>query len=83
MGQQFANIRDVNQRLSHFIEAAENGDEVIIMRRGKPVAKLASLNREPGLTAEQNVAKIRCLKRMKAGYHLGGKRLNRDQAHAR
>jgi len=83
MGQQFASLRDINQRLSHFIKATENGDEVIIMRRGRPVAKLASLNKVPELTSEQKAARSRSLMRMKAGCRLGGGHPDRDQAHAR
>ncbi|TXF08811.1 type II toxin-antitoxin system Phd/YefM family antitoxin, partial [Pelomicrobium methylotrophicum] len=33
-------LREANQRLSQYIAAVERGEEIIITRRGKPVAKL-------------------------------------------
>ena len=35
-----SNIHEAKSRLSQLIEAAERGEEVIIARAGKPVAKL-------------------------------------------
>jgi prevent-host-death family protein len=47
------NIYEAKTRLSQLIEQAENGDEVIIARAGRPVARLvafrqASITRKPG-----------------------------------
>ena len=39
---QLINIREANQHLSRYIDAVQNGDEIIITRRGLPVAKLAA-----------------------------------------
>ncbi|MBK6974812.1 MAG: type II toxin-antitoxin system prevent-host-death family antitoxin [Sterolibacteriaceae bacterium] len=35
---------EANQHLSRYIEAVERGEEVIITRRGKPVAKIVRVS---------------------------------------
>jgi prevent-host-death family protein len=42
-------IADAKARLSELVERAESGDQICITRRGKPVAKLVSVDsaREP------------------------------------
>lgn len=49
-------LREANQHLSRYIEAVEAGAEVIITRRGRPVAKLAPIGEEPRLRPEQRAA---------------------------
>lgn len=46
-------LREANQHLSRYIEAAEQGEEIVITKRGRPVAKLVKINDEPELTQEQ------------------------------
>lgn len=45
------NISDAKQRLSRLVDSATNGTEVVILRNGKPVAKLVPVRRpkRPGL----------------------------------
>ncbi|NBB93941.1 MAG: type II toxin-antitoxin system prevent-host-death family antitoxin [Gammaproteobacteria bacterium] len=38
------NIRDVRKNLSALLEQVERGEEVIISRRGKPVARLVNVH---------------------------------------
>ena len=46
------NIHEAKTQLSKLIEAAERGEEVIIARAGKPVAKLMALeNQKPARKA--------------------------------
>ena len=50
---QTVNIREAKTHLSRLIEAAAGGQEIVIARRGKPVARLVALNsstepRRPG-----------------------------------
>ncbi|MDQ3958917.1 MAG: type II toxin-antitoxin system prevent-host-death family antitoxin [Pseudomonadota bacterium] len=49
-------LREANQHLSSYIKAVEHGDEVIITRRGKPVAKLVRVSENQMLTSEQQAA---------------------------
>jgi prevent-host-death family protein len=50
------NIAEAKAKLSALIEAAERGEEVIIARNGKPVARLNSVGswprRKPGILRE-------------------------------
>lgn len=76
-------IREVNQHLSQYIEAAERGEDIIITRRGKPVARLSAVLPERVLTVEQEEALVRSSARMKKGYDLGGNGFNREDLHER
>lgn len=49
-------LREANQHLSRYIEAAIQGDEVIITRRGKPVAKLVPITLEQAISPERKAA---------------------------
>lgn len=75
---QLVSLREVNHHLSRYIEAVERGDEVIITRRGKPVAKLVSATAERTLTPEQEAAWERTLARMDRGLSMGREKFDRD-----
>lgn len=36
-------VRELRRRISHFLNAAQAGEEVVIMQRGKPAARLVPL----------------------------------------
>ncbi len=83
---QLVSIREVNQHFSKFIHATEEGDEVIITRRGTPVACLIPYSAplpSRKLNTKKAEARQRTLARMKKGYHLGGTRSIRDELHER
>jgi prevent-host-death family protein len=76
-------LREANQHLSRYIEAVERGEEVVITRRGTPVAKLVKVANASRLTSEQRAARERMLARMVKGYRLGGSVPSREQLHER
>jgi prevent-host-death family protein len=76
-------IREANQHLSRYIAAVEGGDEVVITRRGRPVARLVPVPTERRLTPEQEAAWKRIQARMNAGYRLGIGRIDREKLHER
>lgn len=80
---QLINVRKANQHLSQYIDAVQNGEEVIITRRGVPVAKLTAYSKARELSEDLEKARKRCLSRMQKGYPLGGKPLKRDSIHER
>jgi prevent-host-death family protein len=80
---QYASLREVNQNLSHYVKVAEKGEEVIITRRGQPVARLAAVEAVKKLSEEQRLARERTQHRMQRGYSLGGGRFDRDASHER
>ncbi|MFO8071076.1 MAG: type II toxin-antitoxin system prevent-host-death family antitoxin [Polyangia bacterium] len=81
--EQIVSIREMNQRLSHYLAAVERGEVIVITRRGRPVARLSPLESTRELTEEQRAARRRALARMRAGYSLGGAKVDRDEIHER
>jgi prevent-host-death family protein len=76
-------LRDINQRLPHYVKAVENGDEIVITRRGKPVARMMPILSSKVLSPEQEEARKRLAGLMRKGIHLGGKPVKRDELHER
>lgn len=76
---QLVSLREANQRFSQYVAAVERGDEIIITRRGKPVAKLVAVRHERKLTPEQEEAFARLLKSARP---LGIGRISRDEIYA-
>ena len=81
--EQRISLREANQHLSRYIEAVQKGQEIVITRRGVPVAKLVGVPTARELSPEQEKARARSLARMRRGYALGGLRVKRDELHAR
>ena len=79
----YVSLREANQYLSQYIRAVEQGEDIIITRRGRPVAKLTAAESKRQLTDEQQAALERLGRRMQEGYALGGERFDRDAAHER
>lgn len=40
-------VRELHDRLSEYLERVEQGGEVVVTRRGKPVARLSGLGERP------------------------------------
>jgi prevent-host-death family protein len=81
--QEIVSIRDANQHLSRYLERVEQGTEVIITRRGKPIARLLPIEPESRLSEAQQAARERLNERMRRGYKLGGVKVDRDTLHER
>lgn len=41
------NVHQAKTQLSRLLQAVENGEEIVIARAGKPVARLARIERQP------------------------------------
>lgn len=76
-------VREANQHLSRYLDKVERGDEVVITRRGAPVARLVGTGGTRVLTEAQRVVREQMRKRMAEGYALGGEKLDRDAMHER
>jgi prevent-host-death family protein len=81
--QEIVSIRDANQHLSRYLDRVERGAEVIITRRGKPIARLLPIEPEPCLSEAQRAARERLNERMRRGHKLGGGRVDRNTLHER
>jgi prevent-host-death family protein len=45
-------VRDLRNNLSRYLARAQDGEEVIVTKRGRPIARLTGLDRAPGRVAE-------------------------------
>ena len=81
--QEIVSIRDANQHLSRYLERVEQGAEIIITRRGKPIARVLPMESRPSLSDAQRAARERLRERMERGYALGGARVDRETLHER
>lgn len=73
-------LREANQHLSRYIEAATQGNEVVITKRGKPVAKLVPFTTEQGVTPERQSA-WKILQSSASGLNIG--KFDRDACYER
>ena len=74
--------REANQSFSKLLGEAARGEEVIITKRGKPVAKLVSVTgSDKG--AEWEEARDRLMKRLRRGVDLGGIMVSREEIYDR
>ena len=81
--QEIVSVREANQHLSRYLEQVEQGVEIIITRRGKPIARVLPIKTLPRLSDTQRAARERSKARMKRGYALGGIRIDRETLHVR
>jgi prevent-host-death family protein len=70
--------REANQQFARILGEAANGEEIVITRRGKPVAVLAPYRPTP-LTPEQKAAIARVVEMMRQGLVHDGRRFTRDE----
>jgi len=75
-------LREANQRFSSCIAEVESGESLILVRRGKPVARIVPYDREP-----RDLKHEAAVKRLKAfldkGIDLGGLRVSREELYDR
>jgi len=73
--------REANQSFSRVLKDAENGDSIVITRRGRPVAVLAPYGRP--MSPERERAIERAVKLMREGLAIGDRHFTRDEMHER
>ena len=73
--------REANQSFSRILQDAENGETVVVTRRGKPVAVIAPYRAANATDRERAIEHIVGL--MRKGVPLGGRRFSRDEMHER
>ena len=77
---QQVSLREANQHFSRCIEAVERGAEIIITRRGRPIAKIVKVSR----LREPTAAQLRAWKLIKSSAReLNIGKLVRDELHER
>ncbi len=76
-------LRDANQQFARHIREVEAGEDFVITRNGKPVARLMPVARHRVLTPQQQAA-WECLQEaMEKGWDIGAGPLSRDALHER
>jgi prevent-host-death family protein len=76
-------LRDANQSFARCIREVEAGEELVITRNGKPVARLSPVSGRRVLTPEQEAAWERLEAAMERGWNIGAGPLDRDTLHER
>ena len=75
-------LREANQKFSSCIAEVESGESLVLVRRGKPVARIVPYKREErDLKHEAAVSDLAAF--LKKGLNLGGIRVNRDELYDR
>ena len=77
----FVTAREANQAFSRILREAEEGEPVIILRRGRPVAVLAPYRTADTKERERAIEQIVGL--MRQGLPIGGRPFTRDEMHER
>ncbi|MGQ0662700.1 MAG: type II toxin-antitoxin system Phd/YefM family antitoxin [Pseudomonadota bacterium] len=77
-------LRDANQNFSRYVREVARGEEIVITRRGQPVARLVPVRAGTRkLSAEQLAALEHTHARAARGWSGGGARFEREVAHER
>jgi prevent-host-death family protein len=76
-------LREANQAFSRCIREVEAGEEYVVTRKGRPVARIVPVRQKRVLTPEQQAALARTRARMKKGWDIGAGPLDRDALHER
>jgi prevent-host-death family protein len=76
-------LRQAHQEFSRWVRQVEAGAEIVVTRRGQPVARLVPISSQQILSSEQQAALRRVEERMRHGYRLGGQAPRRDDLHDR
>ena len=79
--QRSVSAREANQQFARILRDGEAGAEILVTRRGRPVARIvpAQPPRERQLTPEQEGPHARSMERLRKGWDLGGGKFNRDE----
>jgi prevent-host-death family protein len=76
-------LPDANQTFARCIREVEAGEELVITRNGKPVARLMPVSRRRALTPQQEAAWQLLRAAMEQGLPIGAGPLDRDALHER
>ncbi|HVH76399.1 MAG TPA: type II toxin-antitoxin system prevent-host-death family antitoxin [Stellaceae bacterium] len=71
--------REANQGFSQILKEAEDGEAVLITRRGRPVAVLAPYRAATAPDRDRAIGRAVAL--MREGLSLGGRAFTRDEMH--
>ena len=76
-------LREANQHLAQYIHSVEQGEEIIITRRGKAVARLIPEPTKRVLTKHQQEVKKKMMAMLHEGMDLKGVKVDREEIYDR
>ncbi len=76
-------LRDANHNFAKYVRAVQSGKEFVITRRGQPVARLAPVAARRALSPEQDAIHRRLMRRLRKGWPIAYRRIDRDLLHER
>lgn len=76
-------LMTANQQFSRLIREVESGEDIVITRRGRPVARLVPHREDKTADPEWAAAYERMMARLEEGASLGGLRVRRDDIYDR
>ena len=76
-------LMTANQEFSRLIKDVELGEDIVITRRGRPIAKLVPHSADKTADPDWAAAHRRMMERLDEGASLGGLRVERDTLYDR
>ena len=76
-------LMTANQEFSRLIRDVERGEDIVITRRGRPIARLIPHRADKTADPEWRAAHARMMERLEEGVSLGGLRVERDTLYDR
>ncbi|MDE0060023.1 MAG: type II toxin-antitoxin system prevent-host-death family antitoxin [Defluviicoccus sp.] len=76
-------LMTANQQFSRLIREVEGGEDIVITRRGRPVARLVPHREDKTADPEWAAAYERMMARLEQGVSLGGLSVRRDELYDR
>ena len=76
-------LMTANQQFSRLIREVESGEDIVITRRGRPVARLVPHREDKTADPEWVAAYERMMERLEEGASLGGLRVRRGEIYDR
>jgi prevent-host-death family protein len=76
-------LREANQNFSSCVAEVEAGESLILVRRGKPVARIVPFSEEEPRDLKHEAAVKKLAAFLKEGIDLGGIKVNREELYDR
>lgn len=76
-------LREANQNFSSCVAEVEAGETLILMRRGKPVARIIPFEEKEPRDPKHEAAVKRLAAFLKEGHNLRGVKVNREELYTR
>jgi prevent-host-death family protein len=76
-------LREANQNFASCVAEVEAGESLILVRRGKPVARIVPFDEEEPRDPRHEAAVKKLAAFLKAGVDLGGIKVNREELYDR